>query len=68
MATITYLSGLVAPAVTGWVAGGLSYPAAFAVITGVVVLLTLLAPAVRPSSSATAPAPVRDGQFAGARD
>ncbi|MEV5498813.1 MFS transporter [Nonomuraea fuscirosea] len=68
VATITYLSGLVAPAVTGWVAGGLSYPAAFAVITGVVVLLTLLAPAVRPSSSATAPAPVRDEQFAGARD
>ncbi|MET7334142.1 MFS transporter [Nonomuraea sp. NPDC005650] len=49
VATITYLSGLVAPAVTGWVAGGLSYPAAFAMITGVVVLLALLAPVLRPS-------------------
>ncbi|MFI6734309.1 MFS transporter [Nonomuraea sp. NPDC050451] len=49
VATITYLSGLIAPAVTGWVAGALSYPAAFALITCVVVLLTVLAPVVRPS-------------------
>ncbi|MEV4116372.1 MFS transporter [Nonomuraea sp. NPDC049695] len=49
VATITYLSGLIAPAVTGGVAGALSYPAAFALITGVVVLLTLLAPVLRPS-------------------
>lgn len=48
VATITYLSGLIAPAVTGWVAGGLSYPAAFAMITGVAVLLALLAPVLRP--------------------
>ncbi|MGP4094888.1 MFS transporter [Nonomuraea sp. KM90] len=49
VATITYLSGMIAPAVTGWVAGGLSYPAAFALITGVVVVLTLLAQVLRPS-------------------
>ncbi|MFF4617505.1 MFS transporter [Nonomuraea jabiensis] len=49
VASITYLSGLIAPAVTGWVAGALSYPAAFALITCVVVLLTLLAPVLRPS-------------------
>ncbi|SDL86792.1 MFS transporter [Nonomuraea jiangxiensis] len=49
VATITYMSGLMAPAVTGWVAGGLSYPAAFAMITGVVLLLGLLAPALRPA-------------------
>ena len=52
VATITYLSGLTAPAVTGWVAGGVSYPAAFAMITGVVVLLTLLAPVLRPAPAA----------------
>ncbi|WP_188194516.1 MFS transporter [Nonomuraea sp. SYSU D8015] len=49
VATITYLSGLIAPAVTGWVAGALNYPTAFALITAVVVLLPLLAPALRPS-------------------
>ncbi|WP_433439341.1 MFS transporter [Nonomuraea sp. CA-141351] len=49
VATITYLSGLIAPAVTGWVAGALSYPTAFALITAVVVLLTLLAPVLRRS-------------------
>ncbi|NUS08804.1 MAG: MFS transporter, partial [Nonomuraea sp.] len=48
IATITYLSGLVAPAVVGWVAGGLSYPVAFALITCVAVALTLLAPVLRP--------------------
>ncbi|GAA4241261.1 MFS transporter [Actinomadura meridiana] len=48
VATITYLSGLTAPAVTGWTAGALSYPAAFAMITGVVALMTLSAGALRP--------------------
>ena len=52
IATITYLSGLTAPAVTGWVAGGVSYPAAFAMVTGVMVLLTLLAPVLRPAPAA----------------
>ncbi|MFI6789188.1 MFS transporter [Nonomuraea sp. NPDC050383] len=47
VATITYMSGLVAPAVTGWIAGGVSYPAAFAVITAVVVPVTFLAPVLR---------------------
>ncbi|MGW0809452.1 MFS transporter [Nonomuraea sp. NPDC002799] len=71
VATITYLSGLVAPAVTGWVAGGLSYPVAFAAITAVVLLLTLLAPAVRPSAGRS-PSPQADrgerGHFAGMPD
>ncbi|MGW5685144.1 MFS transporter [Nonomuraea sp. NPDC003754] len=48
VATITYLSGLTAPAVTGWVAGGVSYPAAFAMITGVAVLMVLLSAVMRP--------------------
>ncbi|GLW07031.1 MFS transporter [Microtetraspora sp. NBRC 13810] len=56
VATITYLSGLTAPAVTGWVAGGVSYPAAFAMITGVAVLLTLLAPVLRPAPAVRPPA------------
>ncbi|HEX2312768.1 MAG TPA: MFS transporter [Thermomonospora sp.] len=59
VATITYLSGLAAPAVTGWTAGALSYPAAFAMITGVVVVMTVLAGAVRPRDArpAAGPAP-----------
>ncbi|MFC9975914.1 MFS transporter [Spirillospora sp. NPDC127200] len=48
VATITYLSGLTAPAVTGWIADGLSYPAAFAVVTLMAVLMTLTAGALRP--------------------
>ncbi|MEQ4718151.1 MFS transporter [Nonomuraea sp. B19D2] len=59
VATITYMSGLIAPAVTGWVAGALSYPAAFAMITGVVVLLTLLAPVLRPSPTSQPEGAVR---------
>lgn len=48
VATITYLSGLTAPAITGWTAGALSYPAAFAMITCVVAVMTLSAGALRP--------------------
>ncbi|MBB5778252.1 MFS transporter [Nonomuraea jabiensis] len=59
VATITYLSGLIAPAVTGWVAGALGYPTAFALITCVVVLLTLLAPVLRPSRTSPAEGDVR---------
>ncbi|MEW1842504.1 MFS transporter [Nonomuraea angiospora] len=59
VATITYLSGLIAPAVTGWVAGALSYPAAFALITCVIVLLTLLAPVLRPSRTSPSEGAVR---------
>ncbi|MFB4302706.1 MFS transporter [Actinomadura sp. NTSP31] len=53
VATITYLSGLTAPAVTGWAAGALSYPAAFALITCIVAPTLLFAGALRPR-----PAPV----------
>ncbi|TDD96099.1 MFS transporter [Actinomadura rubrisoli] len=48
VATITYLSGLTAPAVTGWAAGALSYPAAFALITCVLAGTMLAAGALRP--------------------
>ncbi|MBO2463695.1 MFS transporter [Actinomadura violacea] len=48
VATITYLSGLTAPAVTGWAAGALSYPAAFALITCICAPTILLAGALRP--------------------
>ncbi|MQY09046.1 MFS transporter [Actinomadura macrotermitis] len=48
VATITYLSGLTAPAVTGWVAGAASYPAAFAMITAMAGATALLAGALRP--------------------
>ncbi|WP_396454285.1 MFS transporter [Actinomadura sp.] len=58
VATITYLSGLTAPAVTGWTAGALSYPAAFAMITCVVAVMTLAAGALRPRGAGRgAPAP-----------
>ncbi|MFF0247640.1 MFS transporter [Streptosporangium sandarakinum] len=57
VATITYLSGLLAPAVTGWIADGLSYPAAFGVITGVIVLVPLLAAALRPRTATSTPEP-----------
>ncbi|MGI5283046.1 MFS transporter [Nonomuraea polychroma] len=61
VATITYLSGMIAPAVTGWLAGTLGYPAAFALITGVIVLLPLLAPALRrPAPGVPAPFALKD--------
>ncbi|GAA2580907.1 MFS transporter [Actinomadura fulvescens] len=47
VATITYLSVLTAPAITGWVADAASYPAAFAMITAVLVVMTLLAGVLR---------------------
>ncbi|TDB87799.1 MFS transporter [Actinomadura sp. KC216] len=64
VATITYLSGLTAPAVTGWTAGALSYPAAFAMITCVVALMTLSAGALRPRTppgQARAGTPLQEG-------
>ncbi|MEV0620343.1 MFS transporter [Nonomuraea sp. NPDC050404] len=57
VATITYLSGMISPPVTGWLAGGLSYPAAFGVITGVVVAMTLLAGVLRPAANTFPQAP-----------
>ncbi|WP_084964113.1 MFS transporter [Thermoactinospora rubra] len=60
VATITYLSGLVAPAVTGWAAGALSYRAAFALVTVMVVLMGGFAGALRQG-------PAHDSEEAGAR-
>ena len=51
VATITYLSGLIAPAATGWTAGALSYPAAFCLVTVMAALMALLAGALRPRGS-----------------
>ena len=58
VATITYLSGLVAPAVTGWTAGALSYPAAFAMITAFAAAMALPAGALRPRSAERSQVPV----------
>ncbi|MBW8482821.1 MFS transporter [Actinomadura parmotrematis] len=52
VATITYLSGLLAPAVTGWIAGAASYPAAFAVVTALAAAMALLASVLRPPAAA----------------
>lgn len=49
VATITYMSGLIAPAAIGWTAGAAGYPAAFAVITVSAASLTALAGALRPT-------------------
>jgi MFS family permease len=67
VATITYLSGMVAPPITGWMADGLSYPAAFSVITGVVVAMTLLARVVEPSGGASRQ-PSAEGSLVVTRD
>ncbi|WP_131741347.1 MFS transporter [Actinomadura roseirufa] len=53
VATITYLSGLTAPAVTGWAAGALSYPAAFVLIACMAAVMAPAAGALRPRASAT---------------
>ncbi|MCG5213790.1 MFS transporter [Streptosporangium soli] len=47
--TITYLSTLVAPAVTGWIAGASSLPVAFGLITCVIAAMALCAGALRPA-------------------
>ncbi|MEW9547766.1 MFS transporter [Nonomuraea sp. NPDC050783] len=60
VASVTYLSGLTAPAVTGWLAGAFGYPAAFAFVTAVVLLLPFLAPALRPAPPAPLPLPRDD--------
>jgi fucose permease len=57
VATITYLSGLIAPAVTGWAAGAFSYPLAFAMITLVVVGMIVSAGALRPKHESVTAAP-----------
>lgn len=48
VATITYMSGLIAPAAIGWTAGAAGYPAAFALITAAAAALAVLAGALRP--------------------
>jgi hypothetical protein len=48
-ATITYLSGLVAPAVIGWVAGVASFPIAFGLIVCFTVAMGCLAGVLRPA-------------------
>lgn len=60
VATITYLSGLIAPAAIGWTAGAVSYPAAFALVTAMAATMTLLAGKLRPrpASPASPPSPV----------
>ncbi|MFI0445350.1 MFS transporter [Actinomadura sp. 6N118] len=58
VATITYLSVLAAPAVTGWTADATSYPVAFAMITGVLVAMTLLAGALKVRDELPVPSPV----------
>ncbi|GGQ40857.1 MFS family permease [Actinomadura coerulea] len=60
VATITYLSGLTAPAVTGWTAGALSYPAAFALITCVVAVMTVTAGALNPRGGGAAGRPAAE--------
>ncbi|MFG2000281.1 MFS transporter [Spirillospora sp. NPDC048911] len=60
VATITYLSVLTAPAVTGWAADAASYPVAFALITGVIVVMTLLAGVL--TVRGEPPAPTSAGQ------
>ncbi|MBS2533092.1 MFS transporter [Catenulispora sp. NF23] len=60
VATITYLSGLIAPAAIGWTAGAAGYPAAFALITVSAAALAVLAGALRTRpdrAPASAPVP-----------
>ncbi|NRQ36132.1 MFS transporter [Nonomuraea sp. NN258] len=52
VATITYLSGLVAPAVTGWVAGVTAWPVAFGVIGVITLTMGFLSGTLRPRVTA----------------
>lgn len=60
VATVTYLSNLVAPAAVGAIAGASSLPASFAAITGLLVAMTLGAGAFGPAPSGTAMPPATD--------
>jgi MFS family permease len=57
VATITYLAGLVAPAVTGWVAGITSFPTAFGLITCATLAMGCIAGVLRPRPT---PSPDRE--------
>lgn len=65
VATITYLSGLIAPAATGWVAAALSYPAAFAMLTAFAAAMALLAGVLRPRAAYGPPTGQGAGRGAG---
>ncbi|MFD0885306.1 hypothetical protein ACFQ08_12190, partial [Streptosporangium algeriense] len=56
VATITYLSGLLAPAVTGWVAHLTSLPVTFAVLSVIVLTTVATAGALRPRTPLGTPA------------
>ncbi|MBX6386131.1 MAG: hypothetical protein IRZ07_24685, partial [Microbispora sp.] len=68
VATITWLSGFVAPPVTGWLAGAVAFPITFALVTGMVAAMIWPARALRPRGAAAypyrSPRPARaDGQM-----
>ncbi len=54
VATVTYTSGLVAPAAIGWIAQGASLPVSFAVVTALTLGLVLGAPVLAPVVAAVA--------------
>ncbi|MEV4459638.1 MFS transporter [Microbispora sp. NPDC049633] len=58
VATITWMSGLVAPPVTGWLAGTFAFPFAFALVTCLVAAMIWPARALRPRAAAAARVPV----------
>ncbi|GGS92884.1 MFS transporter [Planobispora rosea] len=55
IATFTYLSSLIAPAVTGWIAHATSLPATFGLIAAVTLTGALLAGALRPRTAPHVP-------------
>lgn len=55
VATITYLSGLLAPAATGWIAHLTSLPVTFALLSAIVLTTALTAGALRPRASVLTP-------------
>ncbi|MFD0327702.1 MFS transporter [Streptacidiphilus monticola] len=56
VATLTYAASLVSPGVIGWIAGALSYPAAFGLITAFALAMVPLAGRLRPAPGRTAAA------------
>ncbi|GAA3131701.1 MFS transporter [Streptosporangium carneum] len=55
VATITYLSGLAAPAATGWIAHLTSLPATFGLIAAITLVGAVIAGALRPATPREAP-------------
>ncbi|MFG1823039.1 MFS transporter [Microbispora bryophytorum] len=58
VATITWMSGLVAPSVTGWLAGAFAFPFAFALVTCMAGAMIWPARALRPRPAPAARVPV----------